>query len=115
NLGGVVMYYIEKKGGKITGKGITADSAILNENQYETTEEEYNNIIFDSAYTPTKEDINQQVVAKIREQYSIDDEFQMQRLGLQDSTNSEYQAYLRYVNECIAWGMAEKKRLGLIE
>ncbi len=62
----------------------------------------------------TKEEINQQVVAKIREVYSVDDEFQMQRLGLQDSNNAEYQGYLQYVNDCIIWGVQEKVNYGYV-
>lgn len=63
---------------------------------------------------PTKEQINAQVVEKIREVYSVDDEFQMQRLGLQDLNNTEYQTYLTYVNDCIAWGDTEKQKYGYI-
>lgn len=64
--------------------------------------------------TPTREQINQQVVQKIREKYTIDDEFQMQRLGVQDSNNTEYQEYLAYVNQCIEFGNAEKVKYGYI-
>lgn len=74
-------------------------------------------IIFDYSpveENPTIEDINRQVVAKIRTRYSIDDEFQMQRLGLQDNTNAEYLEYLTYVNECVEWGRQEKIKYGLI-
>lgn len=63
---------------------------------------------------PTIESINSQVVAKIRTNYSVDDEFQMQRLGLQDNTNVEYQAYLTHVNDCIEWGRQQKIDAGLI-
>lgn len=63
---------------------------------------------------PTREEINNQIVAKIRQKYSIDDEFQMQRLGMQDNENPEYQAYLTYVNECITWGQQEKEKYGLL-
>ncbi|MDJ0305399.1 hypothetical protein [Dehalobacter sp.] len=63
--------------------------------------------------TPTKESINAQVVAKIRERYSIDNEFQMQRLGMLDPNNMEYQAYLLYVQECVSWSDAEKAKYNL--
>ena len=59
----------------------------------------------------TREQINAQVVAKIRERYSIDDEFKMQRLGLQDKNNLEYLKYINYVQQCIDWGNAEKEAL----
>ena len=61
--------------------------------------------------TLTKKEINQQVVQKIREKYSINDEFQMQRLGLQDNKNTEYINYLLYVNECIDWGNLQKQNI----
>ena len=63
---------------------------------------------------PTIESINRQVVEKIRVSYSVDDEFQMQRLGLQDSSDIEYQEYLTYVNDCIEWGRQLKIDAGLI-
>lgn len=105
------LFYIEECNGVVVSKGYTIDAnKVLTEYQREVTKEEYDSI-FSSVSVET---INNQIVNKIREQYSIDDEFQMQRFGLQDSSNVEYQAYLQYVNECIAWGMAEKEQLGLI-
>lgn len=61
----------------------------------------------------TREQINSQVVAKIRERYSIDEEFKMQRLGMQNPNNLEYQRYLHHINVCLEWGEAEKKKYGL--
>jgi len=49
--------------------------------------------------------INRRVVEKIRERYSVDDEFCALRTGDTD--------YLAYVEECRAWGAAEKAALGL--
>ena len=63
--------------------------------------------------TRTREQINAQVVAKIREKYSIDDEFKMQRLGMIDKNNLEYLKYINYVQQCIDWGDSEKKKLDL--
>jgi len=63
--------------------------------------------------TRTREQINAQVVAKIREKYSIDDEFKMHRLGMQDKNNLEYLKYINYVQQCIDWGENEKKKLDL--
>lgn len=61
---------------------------------------------------PTREEINNMVVQKIREKYDINKEFEMQRRGLQDPNDAEYQAYLQYVQECITWGDAEKAKYG---
>lgn len=53
--------------------------------------------------------INARVVAKIREKYSVDDEFKMLRVG----PSPETEAYNDHVEACRAWGRAEKTRLGL--
>lgn len=69
---------------------------------------------YNADLVPSREQINQQVVQKIREKYTVDDEFQMQRLGVQDSTNAEYQGYLAFVSQCIEWGNSEKVKYGYI-
>jgi len=53
--------------------------------------------------------INDRVVAKIRERYSLDDEIKLLRIGPSDETS----AYNAYVEECRAWGRAAKEKLGL--
>lgn len=53
--------------------------------------------------------VNARVVAKIREKYSVDDEFKMIRIG----PSPETEAYNDHVEACRAWGRAEKVRLGL--
>jgi len=53
--------------------------------------------------------INDRVVSKIREVYSLNDEIKMIRL----SPSEESTAYNDYVEECRAWGRTEKARLGL--
>ena len=63
-------------------------------------------------FQQTEEEINQMVIDKIRQQYSIDEEFKMQRLGLLDNNDANYQIYLQYVNTCIQWGSDEKEKLG---
>ena len=63
---------------------------------------------------PTEKQINDMVVIKIREAYSIDDEFKMHRLGTQDVNNTEYQSYLTYVQSCLDWGDTEKQTYGYI-
>lgn len=58
---------------------------------------------------PTHEEINAMIVAKIREKYSVSEEFKMINLGISDAENADYLAYRNYVNECIAWGDALEK------
>ena len=53
--------------------------------------------------------IDNQVKAAIAERYSIEDEIKMLRLAPSDETS----AYNAYVEECRAWGRAEKNKLGL--
>lgn len=53
--------------------------------------------------------INERVVAKIRDRYSVDDEFKMIRIG----PSPETEAYNDHIEACRAWGRAEKARLGL--
>ena len=53
--------------------------------------------------------INDRVVAKIREVYSLNDEIKMIRL----SPSEESAAYNEYVEECRAWGRVAKANLGL--
>lgn len=50
--------------------------------------------------------INQRVVERIRERYSVNDELKMHRIG-------PTQEFLDYVEKCVAWGRAEKAKLGL--
>lgn len=53
--------------------------------------------------------INDRVVSKIREIYSLNDEIKMIRL----SPSAESTAYNEYVETCRAWGKTEKARLGV--
>jgi hypothetical protein len=53
--------------------------------------------------------INERVVAKIREIYSLNDEIKMIRL----SPSEESTAYNEYVETCRAWGKTRKATLGL--
>ena len=52
--------------------------------------------------------INDRVVAKIRLVYSINDEIKQLRVG-----GADFEAYNTYVEECRAWGKAEKAKLGM--
>ena len=51
--------------------------------------------------------INERVVTKIRERYSVNDEIKMLRIG----PSPETEAYNDYVEKCRAWGRGEKERL----
>ena len=53
--------------------------------------------------------INERVVAKIREVYSLNDEIKMIRL----SPSAESAAYNEYVESCRDWGRVAKANLGL--
>jgi len=108
--------FVEKKGKKIIAKHSMKNKIELQENFYEVTEEEFNNIIFEvPTATPTLQDIDQQIIGKIREQYDINAEFKMINLGVADSTNAEYIAYRQHVEDCKEWGRLEKIKYGYIE
>jgi hypothetical protein len=53
--------------------------------------------------------INDRVVERIRERYSVNDEIKMLRIG----PTPETEAYNDWVEECRAWGRAEKEKSGL--
>ena len=53
--------------------------------------------------------VNERIVARIRERYSLNDELKFLRIGLSEEST----AYNDYVEECRAWGRAAKARLGL--
>ena len=53
--------------------------------------------------------INERVVVKIRERYSLNDEIKMIRL----SPSAESAAYNEYVEACREWGRVAKANLGL--
>ena len=61
------------------------------------------------AASPHKKLINRRVVNKIREKYSLEEELQMLRTGPTD----ESKAYFDYCGACVAWGKAQKAKLGL--
>lgn len=63
-----------------------------------------------SAVSPHVRLINARVVEKIREKYSIDDELKM----LRTTGSAESSTYNTYVEECRAWGKAEKAKIGLV-
>lgn len=128
------MYIIEIQGDTIVGKHSISCDVELQENQKEVSKEIFNSIIrmpatfnidqsgnisIQNAPTQpierktveeptvaelTHKQINEQVVKKIREKYSIDDEFQMHRLGMTNPNNLEYKMYLSHVAYCIEWG-----------
>lgn len=53
--------------------------------------------------------INKKVAAKIAERYSISDEIKL----LRTAPSAEFDEYNAFVEECRAWGKAEKAKLGL--
>ena len=53
--------------------------------------------------------IDERVVMKIREKYSVNDEIKLIRLGASD----DFTAYNDYAETCRAWGAAAKARLGV--
>jgi len=61
------------------------------------------------AESPHVQLINERVVVRIREVYSLNDEIKMIRL----SPSEESTAYNEYVETCRAWGNTEKARLGV--
>lgn len=61
------------------------------------------------AESPHVQLINDRVVVRIREIYSLNDEIKMIRL----SPSAESTAYNEYVETCRAWGKTEKARLGV--
>lgn len=65
---------------------------------------EVKEIVIPEPTPPTHEEINQMVVAKIRERYDVNEEFKMINLGITNAEDEQYIAYRTYVAECIAWG-----------
>ena len=62
-----------------------------------------------AAALPQTATINAQVVAKIRERYSVEDEIKMLRIA----PASESEEWNDYVEQCLEWGRREKAKLGL--
>ena len=65
------------------------------------------------ALSPHTRLINARVVEKIREKYTHDDEFKMHRKHMQGGATPETQAYINHVAAAMAWGVAEKGKIGL--
>lgn len=61
------------------------------------------------AASPNNRLINAMVVAKIRAKYTIDEEIKL----LRTQPSSEFDAWNDYVEDCRAWGKAEKVKIGL--
>ncbi len=98
----------EKAMSEAIAKGeILVEDAILTNEKY---------LIFDitEEYNPSLQDIDQQIIDKIREQYDINSEFKMINLGIADSTNVEYLAYRQHVEDCKEWGRQEKIKYGYL-
>lgn len=64
-------------------------------------------------YIKSPEEINKDVVAKIREKYSVDEEEKLKRLAFNALANNqsvpdEYNDFNTYVEECRQWGNGQK-------
>ena len=62
-----------------------------------------------SAASPHVQLIRARVAAKIAEQYSIGDEIKL----LRTAPSAEFELYNAYVEDCRAWGRAQRAALGL--
>ena len=63
------------------------------------------------AASPNARVINAGVVAKIRSRYSLDDEIKL----LRTRPSAEFDEWNMFVEECRAWGDAEKAKIGLVQ
>jgi len=69
---------------------------------------QHKNVVLVPVETSYAQDkINEQIIQKIRQRYSINDEIKILRAG----TTDEKSAYNNYVEECRAWGKAMKEML----
>lgn len=76
---------------------ITVEEIILTEGLIELIKSESPHILL----------INQRIVERIREKYSINDEIKMIRVG----SGAEVEEYSAYVEDCRSWGRIEKNKL----
>lgn len=65
-------------------------------------------------YIKSPEEINKDVVNKIREKYSLDEEEKLKRLAINALANNqpvtdEYSGFNTYVEECRQWGDEQKE------
>jgi len=66
------------------------------------------------AESPHAKLINERVVAKIREKYSIDDELKLLRQKAMEKVDpAAMKAYDDHVEACVLWGVEEKAKMGL--
>ncbi len=59
--------------------------------------------------SPVIRSINEQVVARIREHFTVEDELMFLRLGRDHPDIGDYHAI---IDEAVAWGKAEKMKIG---
>ena len=64
------------------------------------------------AVSPHVKLINTRVVEKIRAKYSSNDEFKMLRIKIKGD-DIKTKSYIDHADACIAWGVAEKNKIGL--
>lgn len=58
----------------------------------------------------TKEEVNREVVERIREKYDVNKEFETINLGIVNPQSQEYIDYKNYIEECREWGKLEKQK-----
>jgi len=56
--------------------------------------------------------IDKKVIAKIRKEYSIDEEIKALRKGILDKNNIDFQSYNSHVESCKTWGEEQKIKAG---
>lgn len=65
-----------------------------------------------TSHNYSETEIDAMVVEKIRENYDINKEAKMLRMGILDSTNSDFIKYNAYIEECREWGRRLKESGG---
>lgn len=73
----------------------------------EGTAESSDKVVLIQVDSYEKDKINELIVEKIRQKYSLNDELKILNAG----TDAEKEDFLAYREECIAWGDAEKAKL----
>ncbi len=65
------------------------------------------------ALSPHVRLINARVLEKIREKYTINDEFKMLFELSQGTSKTETDAYISHIKSCRAWGQGQKEKIGV--
>lgn len=108
-IDGKLYVAIEDKSGNVNLAEKTGNGPVIISGATHTAEEIRDLKAKISAETPAVRTIRDQVISKIREEYSVADEIKMLRI----SPSPETDAWNDYVEDCRAWGREEKAKLGL--